>query len=117
MYNANWNNLNGAGFELYDFDNTTGVVSNSLGLAISNFTLNNWWGGYGCEFSPDGTKFYGSRLWSGVYNNYGGIFQWDLCAGSPTAIVASQTAIATATVNTNLFSSMQLAPDGKIYIS
>ncbi len=117
LYNANWNNLNSAAFELHDFDNTTGVVSNSLGLAINNFTaVNNWWGGYGCEFSPDGTKLYGSRLWGGL-NNVGGIFQWDLCAGSPAAILASQTSIATATVNSNWYASMQLAPDGKIYVS
>ncbi len=117
LYNANINLMNNSAFELYDFDNTTGVVSNSLALSVGNQTLvNAWWGGYGCEFSPDGTKFYGSRLYNNVQNN-GGLFQWDLCAGSPQAIVASQTTIATPSINANWFASMQLGPDGKIYLA
>lgn len=38
--------------ELYDFDNLSGVVSNSL-LLTGNF-----FSPYSCEFSPDGTKVY-----------------------------------------------------------
>jgi len=85
--------------ELYDFDNTSGVVSNLVSLG--NFT-----GVYGCEFSPDGTKFYGS-VWGGTR-----LYQWDLCAGNSTAIVASQS-----TVSCSNTGQMQLAPDGKIYVA
>ena len=87
------------GFELYDFDASTGVVSNRLLL------VQNAWS-YGCEFSPDGGKFYGA-LWGG-----GNLYQWDLCAGSPTAIVNS---VYTATTNNG--GALQLAKDGKIYLT
>jgi hypothetical protein len=90
-------------FELYDFDNSTGMVSNQLVL-LSNVEY-----AYGCEFSPDGTKFYGSL--NGPAKT---IIQWDLCAGSNSAIVASNYSINTPTGANN---AMQLAVDGKIYIA
>jgi gliding motility-associated-like protein len=88
-------------FELFDFDAATGVVSNSLSLPVSSPA-------YGCEFSPDGTKFYGT-LWAStsVINR---LYQWDLCSGSNPAIVASGTSF-----NATHTGQLQLAPDGKIY--
>lgn len=115
-----WNT--GAGFwhsfELWDFDNTTGVVSNSLALSLTPTTTTNYNYGYGVEFSPDGTKFYGSRLYS-ASNYTGGVSQFNLCAGSPTAIQASEVVVGTYTnfVNYSWFGSLQLAPNGKIYCS
>jgi hypothetical protein len=89
-------------FELYDFDSSTGIVSNPIILG------NNFGEAYGCEFSPDGTKFYGGG-WS-----IGTIWQWDLCAGSNLDIIASQQVVNT---NTTIgIASMQLAPNGKIYV-
>jgi gliding motility-associated-like protein len=88
-------------YEIYDFDNSTGVVSNSLNLG-TGYTL-----AYGCEFSPDGTKFYACG-----YTNKT-IHQWDIC-GTPTAVIASKTAIVTSTAN---LCSMQLATNGKIYVA
>ncbi|MBX3162903.1 MAG: hypothetical protein KF900_00325 [Bacteroidetes bacterium] len=82
--------------ELYDFNKSTGVVSNALTLATNVYA-------YGCEFSPDAMKFYS-------YNN--GIVQWDLNAGSNQAILSSSTTIS----NMGDYS-MQLAPNGKIYIT
>ena len=94
----------GAGsFELFDFDNTTGVVSNSLSLSDTIV------GAYGCEFSPDGTKLYGSR----TVPKKPQLFQWDLCAGSPAAIAASIYAFVT--TNSTAMGSLQRASDGKIY--
>lgn len=89
---------------LYDFDPATGVVSNSLSLGSP----------YACcfrafEFSPDGTKLYATGSINGGIPSQ--IFQWDLCAGSNTAIIASQYTIAA----TFLADGLQLAPDGKIY--
>jgi hypothetical protein len=90
-------------FEIYDFDNTTGVPSNP-------FNLGSFPSAYGCEFSPDGSKLYGDRE-SGT--NFLTLYQWDLCAGSATAIVASQFSLAV----TSQIMGMQLASDGKIYIA
>lgn len=103
LVNAVLSNGNKSGFELYDFDNGTGVVSNYLNL-ISNLSP----ASYGCEFSPDGSKVYGST------NGYN-LFQWDLCAGSGTAIVASQYSYSLPAIAS--VAALQLAPNGKIYVA
>jgi PKD repeat protein len=94
--------LYGGGCEIYDFDSSTGLASNPLNLPVIGSLC------YGCEFSPDGTKFYG------VTFNFGELYQWDLCASSNSAIIASQFTIST-TIGSG--TSLQLAPDGKIYLS
>lgn len=94
-------------FELYDFDNATGVVSNPI-------TLGNFYGTNSCEFSSDGSKAYG------IINNNQTVFsqhilQWDLCVGSPTAIVASTDTIGVLTGTNSALVGLQLATNGKIY--
>jgi len=87
--------------EIFDFDNTTGAITNFLSLCSINQI-------YGCEFSPDGTKFYGC-------GTNGDLYQWDLCAGSNAAIIASQfTVFPQSWVPKG---SLQLGPDGKIYVA
>jgi hypothetical protein len=92
---------NAGSFNLFDFDPTTGNVSNPLVLA-------NLSSAYGCEFSPDGSVFYGSRLSSDQ------VLQWNLCAGSASAIIASQFTVGNSQSNVG---SLQLAVDGKIYVA
>src|SRR6218665_3324314 len=87
--------------ELYDFDNSTGVLSNLQTLSVATGT-----GGGGCEFSPDGTKLYLSIMLNSA------IIQWDLCANNATTIFQSQL-----TGQNNYLGALQLAADGKIYIS
>lgn len=84
--------------ELFDFDNATGIVSN--GITLANGIQNP----YGCEFSPDGTRFYATAFTR--------FLQWDLCAGSNSAIVASEYSVAAA----NVFG-MQAGYDGKVYVA
>jgi PKD repeat protein len=89
--------------EYFDFDNTTGIVSNWVDLQwlpVYNF--------YGCSFSPDNSKLYVSSMLNG-----NGIYQFDLSAGSPASVIASRKKIA----DTHNFFSLQLAVDGKIYCS
>jgi PKD repeat protein len=86
-------------FEVFDFNSATGVLSNCIGLTPSVISFNS---SYGCEFSPDGSKFYGTMD--------GKIFQWDLCAGSNSNIIQTEYAFAIA----GPFS-LQLAINGKIY--
>ena len=81
-----YNNL----VELFDFDNATGVVSNSLPLEYSVPNGTNSAFGYGVEFSPDGTKLFASKCFN---NNFSNLLQWDLCAGSTNNIVASRAVI------------------------
>ncbi|PBQ34447.1 hypothetical protein CNR22_22590 [Sphingobacteriaceae bacterium] len=107
--------------ELFDFDNATGQLSNVLQLeSINSPTLiNNFTGpsAYGIEFSPDGSKLYVSYL-----NEHPSICQYDLSAGSATAIIASKTIIAADTFSYQnsaqpKVKALQLALDGKIYLA
>ncbi len=95
----------GPTYELYDFDNATGVVSNPLSISAGTC-------GYSCEFSPDGTKFYGG----GRYAQPTKVYQWDLCAGSGSAIIASQYTVTTTNSDWSP-GHLQLALDGKMYLS
>jgi gliding motility-associated-like protein len=87
-------------FELYDFNNSTGIVSNGITLATET-------GAYGCEFSPNGRVAYGAT-------NQGRLVQFNLCAGSTASIQASKVVIG---VLGPFIGSLQLGPDGKIYVS
>ena len=115
--NYNNNNINNSNinncFEIYDFDNTTGAVSNSLSLPVSSVTTNWNGGGMACEFSPDGTKFYGARYYYVAPSYTTELLQWNLCAGSPTAIAASIYTVSLASAH--WATSLQLAKNGKIY--
>jgi gliding motility-associated-like protein len=109
----NTNNVNyQRQFELFDFDNTTGVVSNSF--VLMNNTFSPYYYPWSLEFSPDGSKLYASH--SSNNNSTGGqIFQWDLCAGSNTAIAASVYTVHSSPSTD--FTSIQQAPNGKLYIA
>ena len=91
--------------QILDFDPSSGLVSNPLSLGPGSDKA------YGCEFSPDGTKFYTSHQ--------NGIWQWNLCAGSNAAILASVDSIidVQAQLGNTLIGELQLGPDGKIYVA
>lgn len=107
--NSEW--LSTAYFEVLDFDNSTGQLSNirsdSIGGTPELFSR-----GYGVEFSPNGTLVYMSD--QGLVNGNGGystIRQYDLTSADPM-----NNAYVVATEN-RAFGSLQLAPDGKIYVA
>ena len=86
-------------FDVVDFNNETGMVDdvNLIHKKIDS---------YGVEFSPDNTKLY--------INGRINLYQYDLNAGSPQAILESEVIL------DDGFSApgaLQLAPDGKIYCS
>jgi gliding motility-associated-like protein len=100
---------NDAFVELYDFDASTGLVLNPL-LLLSTSSSNG--DVHSCEFSPDGTKLYASGQGSPR------IRQWDICAGTATAVVNSEYTISTApSLSASSIGQMQIAPDGKIYLA
>lgn len=90
---------------VFDFDASSGTVSN-------NVTLTGAVDMYGCEFSPDGTRFYAGDLGpTGVSV----LRQWNLCAGNTNAVISS---LDTIKVENGLqMAGFQLAPDHKIYIA
>ncbi len=92
-------------FHLYDFDSNNGTVSNLIVLGTIFSTA------YGCEFSTDGTKLYGTKEL-----NDPAIYQWDICQSSSLAIIASQNTVGLVTGVVRI-GALQLATNGKIYIS
>ncbi|HQQ93085.1 MAG TPA: T9SS type A sorting domain-containing protein [Bacteroidia bacterium] len=104
--------------ELFDFNPGTGQLSNLIRLdsiaapspSYEPYDANT----RGLEFSPDGTKLYVT------YANFHPVLcQFDLCAGSASAIAASKTVICADTLFNYVVGciGMQLAPDGKIYVT
>lgn len=90
-------------FELLDFNNKTGEITNPIPLKLNEDAL-----AYGVEFSSDGSKLYGSDG-----RNYT-IYQYDLSSNSAASIRASRQVIG---VNEGWTGGLQLAPNGKIYVS
>ncbi|MGV3538989.1 MAG: YncE family protein [Rufibacter sp.] len=92
--------------ELFDFDNATGQVTNSIDLGKFDEA-------YGVEFSPDGTKLYGGK--NGIAGGEARIFQFNLRAGTPDAIIHSGKQVAKS--NSRKIGALQLGPDGQIYVA
>ena len=88
-------------FELLDFDNATGVLSNVISLSPYPYA-------YGVEFSLDGKLLYTSNG-----NSSGTIYQFDISSGNATTINAS--AYLVGNVSSNSLGCIQMGPDFKIY--
>lgn len=104
----------GNGIEIYDFDNSTGIVSNPMYISISGTTN-------GIEYSPDRTKLYYTSFHYGPSNNtlVNQVYQLDILAGGMTEIENSSTLVFTDTVSTTAYqfiAAMQIGPDKKIYV-
>ena len=105
LASALWSGINA--WEVFDFDASTGVVSNAIKLTYSGMTAN-----YGVEFSPNGEVLYGSS------SSSKSIIQFDLSAGSTAAAInATATSVGTTGGTSYGTGALQLAQDGKIYIS
>ncbi|MBT7145133.1 MAG: hypothetical protein HN894_17560, partial [Bacteroidetes bacterium] len=92
-------------FELLDFNNSTGVISNPI-------TISGIYWAYGCEFSPDEHYLYGTC-------NFGyEIHRWDLFElPNVTNFLNSHQYLGNLGAQVNVVGhAMQLAPDQKIYI-
>lgn len=90
---------------LLDYNNNTGIASNPIRL---NDSINSQ---YGVEFSPDNSKLYISKV-----NNNKTIWQFNLLAGSDSAIQNSKTVVYES-IQSSWIGALQLAPNGKIYFS
>ncbi|MEO6167711.1 MAG: T9SS type A sorting domain-containing protein [Chitinophagales bacterium] len=91
--------------EVYDFNATTGELSNAVNLGV---VTNNVPYVYGIAFSPNGKILYVDE------ENNTGLFQFNLDAGTTADIIASKTVVGTTT--TSALQTMQLGPDGRLYI-
>jgi len=92
-------------FQLFDFDNSTGILSHPITFQLENRSLT-----YGIEFSPNGSLLYFSAGATGK------IYQVNLQAGSEDAIVKSLQMIGKSS-DSRWVGALQVGIDGKIYVS
>ncbi len=93
-------------FELYKFDNTTGLLSNSIKITDQNTTLSF----YGVEFSPNNKLLYITQRID--YLTFGGITQYNLASYDSLSINNSRVLLANISD-----AGLQLGPDNKIYFA
>ncbi len=99
---AHWHNLNRV--EVFDFDNSTGTLSNPI--TLTGFTGS---GCYGVEFAPTEPILYVSERTFGGF-----LYQYDLSSGNEPTIQASEITLAT---YDGRWGAIQLGPDGKMYVA
>ncbi|MBU1720852.1 MAG: hypothetical protein KKA07_17430, partial [Bacteroidetes bacterium] len=94
--------------QLFDFDNNTGILSNTITLNFEEDV-------YGIEFSPDNRYLYADHRYEGE------LYQFDLSSNNQTTIQNSRVLLGTITDDYTIDSynagALQLAPDGKIYVA
>lgn len=92
---------------LFNFNQTTGAITNAVAFALPSIILNNSPLIYGVEFSPNGKVLYISNLNS--------VIQYDISSLNATSIENSAYTIISG--SSAQPASLQLAPDGKIYLN
>ncbi len=108
---AHWN----VNVDVSDFDNATGIVSNTISLhpATDPYTLS-----YGVEFSPNSNLLYSTVRYNPTTAlSRSELQQHDLTLGTPAAIIASKQIISTLFDPAEKYGSLQIAPDGKMYMA
>lgn len=97
--------------EIFDFDASTGEITDPITLAAPPGTIvfeSSWW--YGLSFSPNNTKLYAGK--QNFSDGTESIIQFDITSNDAATINASKVVIS----NMNDVYSLQLAPNGKIYV-
>jgi gliding motility-associated-like protein len=97
--------------EFFDFDKTTGIVSNPLTVTVTDNATQPFLRKYGACFSPDGSKFY--------YSNINSVYQLDLTNYNVPAITSSFTLIASPMFEPIAYPCFQIeqAPNNKLYLA
>ncbi|PIQ29548.1 MAG: hypothetical protein COW63_12530 [Bacteroidetes bacterium CG18_big_fil_WC_8_21_14_2_50_41_14] len=99
--------------ELFDFNKSTGLLSGSISSVPGEIIYP-----YGVEFSPDNSKLYISTSPKDPGTNY--LYQFDITSSDPfntPFTVIDQFNWSNIGSNDSLMGAVQLAPDGKIYVS
>jgi gliding motility-associated-like protein len=97
--------------EFFDFNKTTGVVSNPLTVNVTDDSTPPFLRKYGACFSPDGSKFY--------YTNFNSVYQLNLSTYTSAAIASSITLIYSPILEPNAYPCLQIeqAPNNKLYVA
>jgi hypothetical protein len=99
---------------VFNFDRLTGSVSSTSVCIISysltyNQTMQSFIKYHGCEFSPNSRYFY--------FTAFNSILKADLCATNPVASITAVFPPESTIEDSSNKRTMQLAPDGKIYVA
>jgi gliding motility-associated-like protein len=97
--------------EFFDFNKTTGVVSNLITVNVTDDSNPPFLRKYGACFSPDGSKFY--------YTNINSVYQLNLSTYTSAAIESSNTLIYSPVLEPNNYPCFQIeqAPNNKLYVA
>jgi gliding motility-associated-like protein len=97
--------------EFFDFNKTTGVVSNPLTVNVTDDSSLGFLRKYGACFSPDGSKFY--------YTNINSVYQLNLSTYTSAAIASSNTLIYSPNLEPIVYPCLQIeqAPNNKLYVA
>ncbi|MBK5283986.1 MAG: T9SS type A sorting domain-containing protein [Bacteroidia bacterium] len=109
---ASFSPMNSA--QSFDFDASTGIISNVITLNIPVPPPNGYGGPYGVSFSPDGNLLYVG--WHDYFNRPNYILQYNISLGTEVAIQASRTVVGSG-LNVRSFGAFQLATNGKLYVT
>ncbi|MGJ8746106.1 T9SS type B sorting domain-containing protein [Polaribacter sp.] len=95
------------GAELFDFNASNGQITNERLFFVSDSTFDAI---YGAEFSANSGILYINEVENGVY-------QYNVNAGTLVDIINSKTILIDIFASVDLYGTMQMGPDGKIYIA
>jgi len=100
--------------EMYDFNNSTGVISDPIEIEIELVYPSIFYEVYGIAFSPDNSKLYtsGYSYWKPLYVS-SKIFQFEVSSNDSMTIANSVVLLDTSWYH--WIGQMQLGKDGKIY--
>ena len=109
---ANWT-INA---EVSDFNNQTGVVSNTYDIFLPS---EKYFWAYGIEFSSNSQVLYTTAFYTDPANaqKRNALFQFDLSQPTPAAVRASRFQVAGNSDNIITMGALQVATDGKMYMS
>jgi hypothetical protein len=112
------------GVEIYDFDRSTGIISNPVRFHDCHLSPPGNCQATGVAFSPDGTKlYYVVNYVVTMGASTMGIYQVDISSRDSAQIIDSKVLLDTLTINDGMNGfkgasiAIQLAPDGKIYLT
>ena len=102
--------------DVSDFNNATGVVSNSYSLfqpSDPRLLV------YGIEFSPDSRLVYTTVFYTNPANaqKVNALYQYDVTLPGPAAVIASKQVISQNSDPLQTYAALQVAPDGKMYMA
>jgi gliding motility-associated-like protein len=102
--------------DVSDFNNATGVVSNTYSLfqpTDPHYLV------YGVEFSPDSRLVYSTVFYTDPVNaqKHNALFQYDATLGSAASVTASKQVISLNSDPIQTYAALQVATNGKLYMA